>query len=131
LLVAGGAVVAYAKFGSLASSGNDRDADPATGAGSDAPRDVSGTSSDLAAEPPAPRVEPSGKLEAVPLVEAIGSATAPTTAPQPPPPPRQRPASSRPPKAPPKSEPTAPSPPDKAPVDSKTPVFEENPYRQR
>jgi serine/threonine protein kinase len=130
LLVAGGAVAAYAKFGSsLASGGNDLDAGPATGAGSDATRDVPGANTDLAAEPPAPRVEPSGKPEAVPLVEAIGSATAPTPATQPPP--RPRPGSGRPPKAPPKSEPTAPAPPDKAPVDSKTPVFEENPYRQR
>jgi serine/threonine protein kinase len=132
LLVAGGAVAAYAKFGSsLASGGNDGDAGPATGAGSDAPRDGSGTSTELAAEPPTPRVEPSLEPEAVPLVEALGSATASTTATLPPQPPRQRPPAGRPPKAPPKSEPTAPSPPDKAPVDSKTPVFEENPYRQR
>ena len=131
LLLAGGAVAAYAKFsGSLVSGADGPDAGTVTGAGNVAEKDAPGASADqVAAEPAAPRIQPSGKPEAVPLVEAIDAAPPPATAAVPVV--RPRPGAGRPPpKAPPKAEPPATAP-DKAPADSKTPVFEENPYRQR
>lgn len=132
LLLAGGAVAAYAKFGgALASDANGPDAGSATGAASEMEQGARGAApARVAPEPAPPKAEASGRPEAVPLVEALGSAPSPATAP--PPVVRHRPAPSKPPpKAPPKTEPAPAAAPEKAPVDSKTPVFEENPYRQR